>query len=699
MNPASFLLNAFLDDRERWPLWLPILLMLGLALYFALPMEPPRVLLAFSPLLFALFILQRHRPYAPLVLASFLALSLGFNAAQIETGLAQAPMLKTSYAPVALFGTLERAEPLADGARLTLAHIWTHELPKDQRPLRLRIKTKILFKDVPPAGSRLHLWGPLWPPNDAAMPDGYDFRRQAFFKQLGGTGISYVEPLVVKNKDPVSGRPLSLGSFFDPMRRRLILETTALLPDPQQAMTAALLSGSQTGIGRPVMDAMRASGLSHLLSISGVHVSMMALLVYLPLRFLLALIPWITLRFPIKKIAAFGAIVATTAYTLLVGADPPTVRSALMTGIVFFAVMTDRKAMSLRLVALAAAAIMLVAPSATMGASFQMSFAAVLAMVAAYEKKLDETIREGLSLDLPRWVTKAGHALKDIILTSLIATAATTPFTIFHFQTFNFYGVAANMIGIPLTTLWIMPCLLLIYITLPLGLAAPFIKAAGWGVALLIKLAETVAAWPYATIPMPAMPTLAFGLLIGGGLWLCLWRRSWRYLGLLPILAGCCYPLFTTTPSVFIADDAPVWAVQLEDGTMAVFGKRKENFVTAQWRQRLRQPDVLYFTPRALPENLPELSCDETMCLYEKEGKTIAFVLPPDKKAAEPVAPFCPVADVIVSYDDLTGCTASIVIDKASLEEKGAHSLTFDDGRMIVDTVRQKQGQRPWSVP
>ncbi len=708
MNPFQ----SLLDERERWFLWTPVFMVCGIIVYFALPFEPPFSVCLAAPFFLTGFLLLRHNAILSPVLACLLAFSLGFNAAQFETAQIKKPLLDTKLEPTSITGTLIRAEALPEGSRLTLKSPSIKNVPKEDRPRLLRVKVRTPFTDLPEVGSRVNLWGPLWPPADPALPDGYDFRRQAFFKQIGATGLSYVELRERESLYPLRFFWDGFYLMFEKARRALILMTFDRLSSPEQikekAMTAALLSGSQTAIDQDSMQAMRASGLSHLLSISGVHVSMMALLVYVPLRFLLALFPWIALRFSIKKGAASAAIIATSLYTLLVGADAPTVRSALMTALIMLAVIMDRKALSLRLVALAAIAIMLITPSAAMGASFQMSFAAVLAMVAVYEKQLDVLLKDGWSLTEKKNVPTPHHRLaplwrhlKDIVLTSLIATAATTPFTLFHFQSFNFYGVIANIIAIPLTTLWVMPFLLLTYITAPFGASGWFIDAAGWGVKGIIVLAEQVASWPLAQIYLPPMPPWALFSFLAGGLWLCLWRKRWRYAGLLPIAAVFFYPLTVTQPDVFIAADAPVWAVRLSDGTMAAFGKREENFTIAQWRQHGGNPDIAYFSAKHLPEFDKDLFCDETHCLYEKGNLSIMFLMPPPKgqETTSATPPACPTTTVTVAFVPMPPCPQTIMIDQAALAKGGAHTLTFEKNDTVrIDTVRTKGHLRPWSV-
>ena len=697
MNPVSFIQKPFLDERDRWFLWFPVALGIGITAYFLLPQEPHPFYLAVTPVLaLCLYVARKWMGVKPL-LAGLLAIALGFNAAQLETRLIETPLLHQKLEPVSITGTLMRAEALPEGARLTLKHVSIKDMDKAERPKFVRVKVRTPFADLPEAGVRVNVWGPLWPPSPPVAPGDYDFRRNAFFNQIGATGMSYGELREREAKYPVRFFWDGFYLLFEQARRALTLMALERLDGPPEAMTVALLSGSQTAIDKETMQDMRASGLSHLLSISGVHVSMMAFLVFLPLRFMFALVPALALRWPIKKIAALAAIVATAFYTLLVGADAPTVRSALMTSIVLFAIIIDRKAMSLRLVALAAIIIMLVMPHVILGPSFQMSFAAVLAMIAAYEKRIDDTLKEGFALDLPAWLRGSGRHLRDIVMTSLIATAATTPFTLFHFQTYSFYGVIANMVAIPLTTLWIMPCLLLTYIAAPLSAGGIFTDGAGWGVSLLIKIAHEVASWPLAQLYGPPMPMAALALLVGGGLWLCLWHRNWRYLGLLPIAAGCFYPMTVTTPSVFIAESDPVWAVRLNDGRMASFGKRAEDFTIHQWRQRTGNPELLAFTKRKLPEiESDQLTCDEEYCAYDQAGHTVLFLHA--EASTQTVAKACARQDfIVVAFFPLPDCKAGHVIDAAQLAAQGSHAISFEAGGQVkIATAREKDDHRPW---
>ncbi|MER2520671.1 MAG: ComEC/Rec2 family competence protein [Bdellovibrionales bacterium] len=700
--------EAFAAERERWFLWVPAGVAAGIAVYFALPFEPSGYFLCAAPALAAgLWLARNHLGSFVLCLAA-LALALGFNAAQLETRMVAAPMLDRMIGPAPIEGRLVTTEAMPEGARLTLKNPVIPRLSDEKTPAFVRIRMKgLAFNDAPPPGALIRAMAQIGPLSEPVAPNAYDFRRQSFFRNLGGTGWSHSAIEILDPSPPATPWERFL-LMFERARRLVTLHVHAHLSGDKAAMTAALLNGLQSGISKNALEAMRVSGLSHLLSISGVHVSMMGLLIYVPLRLLMALIPWVALNLPARKIAAVGAIVATILYTFLVGPQAPTLRSALSTGLVMFAILVDRRAMSMRLVTLAAAAVMLIQPDGVMGPSFQMSFAAVLAMVAAFEKPFDEALARGHlfvssapenpeSSDelLPSstrrpWLKIIPQHLRDVILTSLVATAATTPFTIFHFQTFSFYGVIANMIAIPLTSFWIMPCILLTYLTAPFGLDRLFIVGAGWGVDGIISIARFVAEWPFAQLHMPAMPAWSFVAIILGGVWLCLWRRRWRWLGLAPILIGAMYPLVTPLPDLLVAPDGKQWAARVEDGRLAVANLDREAFTVTQWQQRLGNPETLDI--HDLPASEHALRCDEAGCALRRAGVTVALPI------LEPAAlEDCELADLVIAPFDIRDCAGKRVIDWSAFRAHGAYALYVERGALRLEASRLGRGARPWS--
>ncbi|MDD4616964.1 MAG: ComEC/Rec2 family competence protein, partial [Alphaproteobacteria bacterium] len=447
------------------------------------------------------------------------------------------------------------------------------------------------------------------------------------------------------------------------------------------AVTAAKLNGEQTGISSPVMEAMRTAGLAHLLATSGANVTIMGLLVYFPLRALLALWPAVALRYPIKKWAAVAAIFSALAFTFLVGSQAATARSMVMVALAMAAVLLDRQTNILRLVMISALLSMVFAPSATMGASFQMSFFAVFCLVAANHKSFEEN---RLS-NLPGWLGSTA----GIARASLIATAATAPFTIYHFQTFNAYGFVSNVLAIPITSFWVMPFTLLAYIAAPLNLDGFFIDMAGLGNALTIRIATTVAAWPHAVIPWPAMPGASLAAIVLGNLWLCIWREKWRAWGLLPILLGMAYPLYTTQPDFLISPTGKSWAARLDDGRFAVSNAKREKFALSQWQQRLGDPD--FIDAKALGDNA-QIRCDSIGCVYRKNAAIVAMPIK-DFAALDD----CAKADIVVAAFPLSSCAAK-VIDIRALEQHGAHAIFFNLKNLRIAFASEQTGFRPWST-
>jgi competence protein ComEC len=703
-NIFQYVAAPFQAERERWLLWAPVGMGLGLAVYFNLPFEPAFGWIAATPVCtLAMVLLRRH--WALLWLAgALLVFALGFNAAQIETRLDATPMLDRERGPLAVTGRLMYTEVMPKGVRLTLKDLDIAHLPRDATPLKIRLKlNNKTVADIPPAGTVINLWAQVGPFSDPVMPGATDFRWQSYFRQIGGLGWSFS---AINTVDPQPAHLSWRDRFelmFEHARNVLAQHVYARLADKngggdEAAMTAARLNGEQSAISKPVIEAMRIAGLAHLLSTSGFHVTIMALLVYFPLRAMLALIPWIALRYPIKKWAACGAILSATAYTLLVGSQAATLRSMLMTGLAMLAILVDRRAAPMRLVILSAALVILIAPDAVMGPSFQMSFAAVFCLIAFNERDWNWTtgqitpgeIGSVPAFSLPGWLRGIGHYIWVIMRTSLIATAATTPFAVYHFQAFSFYGFIANMIAIPLTSFWVMPCILMAYILAPFGLDGWFIDGAGAGIAFTIRIAQAVASWPYSIIYLPAMPSVALVLAVFGGLWLCLWKRRMRWLGFAPLLIAALYPLYTSMPDFMVASDGKEWGARLDDGRLAVSDMDRDAFTFEQWQQRLGVPEAVDVFQ--LPPNENQLRCDDAGCVYHHGRFTLA--MPALESAA---LEDCARADAVIAPFAIKGCKAQLVIDEPALWRHGAYAITFKDDAMQVNYVRQRRGERPWS--
>lgn len=692
VNPVSIIsviAKNFADERARWMLWAPVGMGAGIVVYFSMPFEPPLWALAITPAvgIFAWFI--RH--YFPAFVAAFALFTfvIGFNAAQLETRMEHTVMLEKEIGPLPLTGQLMMTEVMPDGVRLTLKYPKIGHLPPNETPdfVRIRMDGKTLA-DTPPPGTLINILAQVGPYGTPAMPDANDFRRQSYFRHWGGVGWSRGKiEIVDPDPPPVSWRD-KFSLAFEHARITLAQHVYARLSGDVAAMTAARMNGEQTAISEPVIEAMRIAGLAHLLSTSGFHVTIMGLLVYFPLRMMLALIPWIALRFNIKKIAAFAAIFSALGYTLLVGSQAATMRSMLMVALAMLAILVDRRAAPLRIVMLSAALGMLISPDALLGPSFQMSFAAVFCLIAFNEKAWAWTTGQFEHVKT-EWLHSFASHMWAIIRTSLIATAATTPFTLHHFETFSFYGFAANALAIPLTSFWVMPCILMAYLAAPFGLDGWFITGAGWGIGVTIWIAQTVAAWPYSIFYLPVMPGGALIAVTLGVLWLCIWQKRWRFLGLLPILIGAAYPLYTPLPDVIVSPDGKEWAALLDDGRLAVSNLDREKFIVTQWQQRLGNVQTVDVTELSPAET--QVRCDDMGCVYRHGGHVVAF---PILGAA--AIEDCRQANMVIAPFRIADCAAETVIDEHDFWKHGAYAVYFKGDAANAKYAQERRGERPW---
>ncbi len=389
---------------------------------------------------------------------------------------------------------------------------------------------------------------------------------------------------------------------------------------------------------------MQIAGIAHLLAISGLHLGLVAGTLFFAVRVALALAPPLALRLPGKKIAAALALIGALAYLLLTGATVPTQRAFVMTALMLLAVMVDRNPFSMRLVAWAALVVLLSQPESLLGASFQMSFAAVVALIATYETGIARRAQaSGLDGRLALYVG-------GVALTTIVASLATAPLTIYHFGRLATYGVVANLIAVPLTAFWIMPVGLLGLLLLPLGLDGPCFVLMGHGIELMLALAATIADWPGAAAYLARPPIAALTVTVLGGLWLCLWRTGWRRLGLLGVALGGLLMLLERPPDLLIDGRGELVAVRLEDGRLALSPWQRDRWITDGWLRSAGQASAAPWP--AAGEVLGEgLRCDGLGCVVSRGGHRIALSRRPEALEAD-----CARADLVISYPRIERC-------------------------------------------
>src|SRR6185437_12745058 len=399
--------------------------------------------------------------------------AFGFGLATWRTADLAAPTLSRPLFSINVEGRIADIQRLPEGVRVVLENVrlkGNHVPPPEMMPARVRVS---LGRGAPKigVGDRLLVLANLSQPAGPAAPGAFDFQRVAWYQQLGAVGYALAPAMVIEDAPP-SG----IIRFIDGLRADITERIMKAVPNPEGGVIAAMLTGEQTAVDKNVNQAMRDSGLAHILSISGLHIVFVVGLVMGLVRYGVALVPPLALRIDAKKIAAVVALLAALFYTALAGAPVPAQRSCAMAGFALLAILLDRAALSLRLVA----------------------WSAIVALIAAWEVGSSWRRRLHGRVDTTRhpllWRILAGVGAS--LATTLIASIATGAFAAYHFNRVSLLGVVANMLGVPLTGFWIMPFGLLAMLLMPFGLEHLALVPMGWGIHGLDAIAVYIAAWP-----------------------------------------------------------------------------------------------------------------------------------------------------------------------------------------------------------
>lgn len=681
----------FSFHQEHALLYAPVLLGSGIALYFLLTFEPSADTvfslwlgsLAFLIVAIQLYLINPNKR-SVLILAYIIVMSMsGFFLAQNRAVSVHTPMLEKELKFANVSGEVLEVDILSaeNSKRLLLGNLDIEELTKDKTPYSVRVKVR--GEQTYQPGDRVQLLASLNPPSAPVAPHAFDFQRQSYFKKLGAVGFSYHPPEIIGTAEQTG-----FHAFWEKMRLNVIGSLQQVLPAEMQGVAITFMTGEKSSITEDDLQAMRDSGLAHLLAISGLHVGLVAGFVFFFLRLGLASIPYLALNYPIKKWAAGAALLAAFGYMFLVGASVPTQRAMMMTGIALFAVMIDRSPFSLRMVALAALVILIFYPEALISASFQMSFAAVTGLVAFYDTfrpQLQHLYREAGIL------RKALLYIFGIAVTTVIAGASTALFGIYHFQAWSLYSALANILAMPVVGMIVMPAAVLSYILMPFGLAELPITLMGAGINWVLYIAHYVSAMEGAVIKLSALSHIHFLFLTLSALFIIIGPRFFRILGVIGICAT--FGLIAMTPAydrLYISErNNLVGFYDAMDEILYVSSKKKERYVRENWTRRLGLDDTQV---KILAEH-QNIDCDTSGCRLAIHGTNISLS---DNDYA--LRQECMWADVIISdrYAPYK-CRSKTIIDRGRKIKNGATEITFQQDTLKTQAVSETRGNRYWT--
>jgi competence protein ComEC len=618
-------------------LWWPVCIAAGIGFFFSLPQDPwtwvAIVVLAVAVPSY-LVARKRDRFFASTVALAISLFAVGFVSAQIRTHMVAAPILNDEIGPEILIGTAIQVEAIETSWRVTLDRLEIPSLGLSETPDRIRVRLPGSH-GIPRVGDKIEVRAIVRPPGRPVAPGAFDFQRYSFFKKLGGVGFSVGRWQAIEADN---SERMTLLDNIKAMRARVADRIATALPNESGAIARALVTGERNAVPETLQEAYREAGLAHMLAISGLHMSLIAGLAFIVLRFILAVFMPISERFDIKKIAAVAALCAAFFYLLLSGGNVPAQRAFIMISVVFIAVLIDRTALSLRTLACAAIAV------------FLYCFA--------------------------------------VLVTDLIATGATAPFTAFHFHNVPSYSLLANLLAGPVMGLWVMPCGLAALILMPLGLEHVALIPMGVGIDAVDAIARFVAGLPGATFETPSANIWALVLVAFGGLLICLLRGPTRWLGIPILCIGLIQPWLAHSPDILVNETADLFAVKGNDERLIMSPGRRDGFTRRVWSENWSVSSDSW-------DSTATLECDLEGCVYQTANGTAAL-----SYTDAAVFEDCGRADVMIARVPAWRlCKVGLRVDRFDVWRHGAHAVWLTDEGPIIDRVSDHTGKRIWNKP
>ncbi|SMX42580.1 ComEC/Rec2 family competence protein [Actibacterium lipolyticum] len=553
-------------DAQRGHLfpWVPVALAAGIGFYFTLTAEPGAVIWAGVTGLCGLFLLLSWvvGPRAgPLFVLLFL-IGAGGLLAGARTMLVAEPVLKYRFYGAVEGRIIAIDRSFSDVPRLTLDQVWMERFAPDETPARVRVSLhgNQGFFDAEP-GLRVAMTAHLSPPPAPSEPGGFNFQRRAWFEKLGAVGYTRSPALAMA---PASeGRA---GLAIHRLRMAISGAIRQHMPGDEGAFASAILTGDRSAMSQPTLQALRDANLAHLLAISGLHMGLLTAFVFAALRTGLSLIPPLALRVPVKKLAAVFALCCAAFYLALSGGNIATQRAFIMVAVMLVAVLFDRRAITVRAVAIAALIVLLMQPESVTEPGFQMSFSATTALVAVFGALRDWPENWWR---MPRWA----QPVLAVVVSSLVAGGATAPFGAAHFNQVAQYGLFANLLTVPLMGILVIPAAVVAGLLAPFGVAGIALDVMRLGIGWILFVAEYVAGLDGSTWPVPAPSDWVLPIFTIGALWLILWQGRWRLLGAVPASLAFVLWAQTSRPQLLISDNGSLMGLMTEQGRVLSKGK------------------------------------------------------------------------------------------------------------------------------
>lgn len=657
--------------------WVPLFIGAGIGGWFSLPWEPGLPVYAAAAgvmvvcLCLRLWVPEAGHPFA----VAIACMALGVLACGARVQVVQAPMLDFRYYGPVTGRVVNIDRSQSDALRITMDRVQLDRVRASRLPERVRISLRGKVPGHAPfPGEVVMVTATLQAPDGPVEPGSFDFRRMAFFDRLGAVGYTNA-PVVLWETAPE-------GWSVAKLRRDLALALMHAAPGDAGGFIAGIMTGDRSGLSREAVQALRDTNMAHLLAISGMHMAFLTGFVFAGLRLGIAAVPPLALRVNGKKLAALVSLAVAAFYLALSGANVATERAFIMVSVMLGAVLLDRKALTLRSVAIAGMILLLWQPETLQEPGFQMSFAATVALIAGF-RAVDRRVVAG---HLPKWAMP----VFTLVLSSAIGGFATAPYAAAHFNRYADYGLIANLLSVPVMGSVVMPAGAVAGLLAPFGLAGPPLWVMEQGSRWILWVAHWVAGWNGSVTAVVAPGPWVLPLVTFAGALLVLLRGAWRGLGAVPALAALVLWLGTERPLVLISADGGLVGVLGAEGR-ALSAPRGAGFAAQNW---LENDGDLATQERAAARP----GMDGAAGLRRFAAAGVTGIALKGKGSAERLDEACAAADLVVISlpvaDVPKGC---VVLDPARLRGSGTVALyPVADGLRVQPTFG---AQRVWSSP
>lgn len=653
--------------------FLPVFLGFGILIYFTIPAEPSIYALTITPIAIlglALKLELQTRLYY--FLLSLVAVLGGMFFAQFATLIHQTPIIERQTTTQLQGVVLGVDQSRRGAARYLIKPVSLEGLDKSEIPKRLRVSSAAKNSEILP-GETITGLVRLQPVSGPVYPGGYDFSFFAWHQGMGASGFFMGRP----SKSAVNHDLNVSEQFIIHINRiRLSVEKRILkaMPDATGKIAVALVTGNKTYIPSDVQDSLRKTGLAHILAISGLHMALVTLTLIWCIRLGLAFLPKLVLRYPIKKWAVCAGFVSATGYLMLSGAGVATQRAWVMISVMLLAVLMDKRAITMRSVAISAVIILIINPQSLLSPGFQMSFAAVTSLVAGYEflnkrrKAQAENTFTPVSQSLITRVSSGALGyFTGIATTSLIAGTATAFIAAWHFHQVAPYGLLANLMAMPIVSILIMPFVLFSILLIPYGLEFIPLNAVSIGIEWVVDISR----WVESISPngntglLPGITILIFASFLT---LVCLLKTKLRYMSLMPLLALPFVLQTPTKPDVLISENGRAIAIKTNDEKLGLLFPRGSAFVHDIWVKAWSGGEQHLIT-------LPKDQCNRERCIVVLPSSKILHVLyNPDF-----IQSSCSRADILVAprlwWVNCKDREPELVLNRYDFERFGTHAL------------------------